>query len=326
MTAKTKKMSWLYWLHIAIGLGLMLGFPMLTPVEPITEVGMWVAGILLGMVYLWSTVDSIWPSLLGLLVLALCSGYTGDVTGYAAIQKVFMGAIGSDVVLTVLLGMILFGTIEHVGGTKYLAYFFMTRKVFTGRPYIFLLVIFFCSYIISGLIMGVASLLILWPFMAETLREFGYEKDDKLSWVSVFGIYLGTTLGQPMLPFKGATLAVTGAFSKTLGLPVDYGAYILYNIIMSTLLLVAYLLLVRFFIRPDVSKLKAVTPEQFKKESAASNEYAAESDVSDLCSVRAGLISARFYAKNLGHHTVAEQFWYKRCNRYVHCSSDDFAV
>lgn len=79
MTANAEKMPWTYWLHLAIGLGFMLVFPMLSPIEPITEVGMAVLGVFIGMVYLWSTLDSIWPSLMGLCWLPgrLCAGAAG---------------------------------------------------------------------------------------------------------------------------------------------------------------------------------------------------------------------------------------------------------
>lgn len=70
-------MPWTYWLHLAIGLGFMLVFPMLSPIEPITEVGMAVLGVFIGMVYLWSTLDSIWPSLMGLMLVAL-AGYVPE--------------------------------------------------------------------------------------------------------------------------------------------------------------------------------------------------------------------------------------------------------
>ena len=62
--APAKTSPW-YWFHVAVGLLIMIGFPQLGPFEPITETGMWVAGIFIGMVYLWSALDSIWPSLLG---------------------------------------------------------------------------------------------------------------------------------------------------------------------------------------------------------------------------------------------------------------------
>ena len=265
-TKKVPKTSPWYWFHVVVGLLITIGFPQLGPFEPITETGMWVAGILIGMVYLWSALDSIWPSILGLLLFALYSGYLGeDVTGYAAVKAVFLNALGSDTVITVLLGMVLFGAVEYVGCTKYLARFFLTRKIITGRPYIFLFIVFFCSYFISGFTLAVASLLILWPLMYESMKKFGYDRHDKVFWISVFGIYLAATLGQPMFPFKGAALVVTGAFTKATGVAVNYPAYIAYNLIMSVLLMVLFLIFVKFVLRPDVSKMKNVTPEQFNK-------------------------------------------------------------
>ena len=123
----TAKVHWTYWLHLAIGLGFMFLFPQLSPIEPITEVGMHVLGVFIGMVYLWSAVDSIWPSLLGLMLIAMC-GYIPEQTGYAAVKTLFMNAFGSETVITVMLCMFLFAAVEYVGCTQYITRFFMTRK------------------------------------------------------------------------------------------------------------------------------------------------------------------------------------------------------
>lgn len=269
MSAQAKKESKTkpsYIVHLIIGLLIMIGFPQLGPFAPITETGMWVAGILIGMVYLWSTMDSIWPSIIGLLLFALCSGFLGEnVTGYNAVRTVFLNAFGSDIVMTVILGMVLFGAIETAGCTKYLARFFLTRKIITGRPYVFLFIVFFCSYFVAGFTIPIASLLILWPLMYEAMAEFGYSPKDKIFWLSVFGIYLAATLGQPMFPFKGAALVISGVFTQASGIPMSYPAYIAYNFCMAILLLVIYLLFVKFIMRPDVTKLKSVSPDQFNK-------------------------------------------------------------
>lgn len=54
--------------HSAIGLSFMLLFPLLPPFEPITPVGMHILGIFIGMVYLWSALNSIWPSIFGIVL------------------------------------------------------------------------------------------------------------------------------------------------------------------------------------------------------------------------------------------------------------------
>lgn len=262
---KPQKVHWTYWLHLAIGFGFMFIFPQLSPIEPITEVGMYVLGAFIGMVYLWSAVDSIWPSLVGLMVIAM-SGFIPEQTGYAAVKTLFMNAFGAETVLTVMLGMFLFAAVEFVGCTPYISHFFMTRKVLEGRPFVFAYILFLCSAFISGLTQALASLLILWPIAIDVCQQFGYKKGDKIFYVLICGIYLGATLGQPMLPFKGASYVVVSAFVKNFEMPVNYVAFIAYNIIMTIILLAVFVAFVKFVIKPDVQGFKNLKVEDIMKE------------------------------------------------------------
>lgn len=262
---QAEKVSWTYWLHLAIGLGFMLIFPRLSPIEPITEVGMTVLGVFVGMVYLWSAVDSIWPSLLGLVLVAL-AGYVPELEGYAAVKDLFMNAFGAETVIVLVLGMVLFAGVEYVGCTKYMARFFMSIKLLEGRPYVFLFIFLVCSYVISGLTNPMASMLILWPIAMEICDKFGYRKGDKIFYILICGVYLASTLGQPMFPFKGASYVIVSAYEKVTSITVNYGGYIVYNVVMSILLLFLFILFVRFIIRPDVVGFKQITVAELTKE------------------------------------------------------------
>lgn len=52
---------------------IMIGFGRLTPIEPITPMGMKILGVFIGCIFGWLTVDVFWPSILGLILL----GFTG---------------------------------------------------------------------------------------------------------------------------------------------------------------------------------------------------------------------------------------------------------
>ena len=249
--------------HSAIGLSFMLLFPLLPPFEPITPVGMHILGIFIGMVYLWSALNSIWPSIFGIVLMGL-SGITGA-EGYAGIKLAALDAFGAETILIVMLSMILFGAIEYVGCTDYLARWFLTRKIINGRPYMFIFVFFLASFVLSGLTSPIASLLIFWPISVQFMAEFGIEKCDKAYPVFIIGVYLSAAVAQPMFPFKGAALIVTGAFTKITQIEVNYLAYVLLNIIMSLVMLLAYMLWIRFVIRPDLSSLKHIHTDHFKK-------------------------------------------------------------
>ena len=264
-TQQTQKIPWTYFLHLVIGLGFMFLFPMLEPIDPITPVGMKVLGAFIGMVYLWSTVDSIWPSLLGLLLVGL-SGFVNGEIGYDALKACFMNAFGAETALLLLLGMFLFGMIDYVGCTKYICRFFMQRKSLEGKPYLFCYVLFLCSAIIAGFVDPLAALLMLWPISVEMLKNFGYQKGDKFFYFMICGIYLGATLGQPMVPFKGVAFVVVNVFSGIFQTQVNYISYLLYNLIMTMLILLAYSLFVRFVLRPNVEPFKAFKADDVLKE------------------------------------------------------------
>lgn len=261
MASETKKkaISKSTLIHYAIGLGFMFGFPTLVdPIDPITPLGMWVLAIFVSMVYLWSTVDSIWPSILGLLVMSL--------VGYAPINQVVTEAFGSYIMLMIMLSFVYFGAIDYYGCTKYIARWFLTRKIVTGRPYIFLFVFFLCSFILSGLTDTIAPMFILWPIATGFMESFGIKREDKVWPAIIFGVYLAATLAQPMFPFKGSALAVIGTFQKATGIIIPVAPYVLYNIIMGLIMLVVFVLLLRFVFRVDVEKLKAISPDHFEKD------------------------------------------------------------
>ena len=55
------------YIHSLVGIAIMVVFQFLPPMGGITPIGMKMVGAFLGMVYLWSLVDTMWPSLLALL-------------------------------------------------------------------------------------------------------------------------------------------------------------------------------------------------------------------------------------------------------------------
>ena len=74
MTLADKPKNTKYYINSAIGVSIMLFFGYLPTFSTVTPIGMKILGIYLGLLYLWSTVDLIWPSLLGIIITGF-SGY-----------------------------------------------------------------------------------------------------------------------------------------------------------------------------------------------------------------------------------------------------------
>ena len=247
------------YLHIAIGILIMLAGFVIAPFGPVTEVGVKCLFIFLGMVYLWSTVNPLWPSMLGLVLLGL-SGYAGE--GANGFKAVMASAIGNDTVILLMLTMVLFGALDVLGVTKHIAKWCLTRKIINGRPYLFLTAVYVTSYVMSVIVSPPTAVLIIWPVALHMMNAFGVTKEDRI-WHHYFvGLFAIMCVGQPVLPFKGAQLLVLNNIQKLAGMEVNWGTYMLYNIIIAAIMTAGYLVILKFIIKPDVSKLQNVTADQ----------------------------------------------------------------
>ena len=255
-----KKNTSLY-VHSLIGIAFIMIFQFLPAIEPITPLGMKITGVFLGMIYLWTTVSVLWPSLFGLIVIAL-SGYAGE--GVAALKSVMLTAFGTDTVLLILFVMILFGAMDEAGCTSYIVRWFLTRKMITGRPYVFLFIFYFTCYALSPLVNPITALLLLWPISLQLMAILKVERCDKIWPFFYVGMFFVTTIGLPFFPFMGSQLIVLSAFDQMTNHAYSFSffAYMGLNFIMSMSVLLVYLLFLRFIIRVDVSKLRAVNAQE----------------------------------------------------------------
>lgn len=253
-----------YWIFSIIGILIMALFPLIpTGGTSITYMGMVVIGAFIGTLFLWSTVGSVWPSILGLTVVGL-SGYAGEgSSGFAAVMS---GAFGTETVLTVTFSILLFSGIGILGFNKYIAHFFTTLKIQEGRPYVFFSCMMACTYIISGLSIPLTGMFLVFPVVTGLMTDLGYKKGDKSWYTLILGIFLASAVAQPMVPFKGAYIIILGSLETTLGVDLPYALLALFGIIMGILVCALYIVFIKFAVRPDLSKLKALKVSDMKSE------------------------------------------------------------
>ena len=249
----------LYYIHCIIGFYLMFGFGSLQPFGQITPLGMQVLGVFLGLVYMWSFIGTLWPSMLGLIALGL--------TDYAPMKQVLMQSLGDTIPVLILFAMILFGAIQHAGVTQYISRWFLTRKVINGRPVMFSFIFLFCTYVLAALSANLLpALLLMWSILYSILNDVGYKKGDKYATIMVIGTVFAAISGQAAKPFTGSALMILGAFSKITGVSIDYLPYMVFGFIVSTLGIIAYSLLIKFVFKPDMSKIADISTERFEED------------------------------------------------------------
>ena len=249
-----------FYLHCLIGLFLMFVFGRIfAPVEPLTEVGMQIVGLFIGLIWLWCFVGFLWPSLLGLVAFAL--------TDFATFAQVGTMSFGGGVPILLLFSMILFGSPQHVGATKYITRWFLTRKVLNNRPIVFSFIFFFATYALSVAVNVTPALILMWTVLYGVLKELKYGKGEKFTTLMVIGTFLGAISGQASLPFTGSTLAILSVFETASGLVVPPLQYILLGFINTIIVMTIYCLFMKLVLKPaELEKVAHVNTEMFERD------------------------------------------------------------
>ena len=259
MSFEQKRGPMLY-VHVAIGLFLMFGFGrVFPPYYPLTEVGMQIVGLFIGLIWLWCFVGFLWPSLLGLVAFAL--------TDLVTIGQVGQQSFGGSVPILLLFSMILFGSPQHVGATGYITRFFLTMKVLNNRPIVFSFIFFFATYALSVAVNVTPSLILMWTVLYGVLKELKYTKGEKYTTLMVIGTFLGAISGQASLPFTGSTLAILSVFNTAAEMTMPVPQYMVLGFIYSVLIFVVYCLFMKVVLKKaDLEKANSVNVELFNRD------------------------------------------------------------
>lgn len=164
------KNSSMYWIHIVVFFALSIGIGMIPPFAQLTEYGMDILSIFVGLIYGWTFIGFLWPSLVGLSLMGL-TAYAADVTtavasgfAYSLVWQVFF--------------MMLFTEIMNVlGVTEYLGFWLISRNICVGRPWLFTFIIFTAAWIIGGLTSPYAVAFMLWGVLYRIFEKVGMEKN-----------------------------------------------------------------------------------------------------------------------------------------------------
>lgn len=242
-----KKKEMVYCFHTAITLILMFGFGFLPVIEPITPLGMKIVGILLGLLYGWTTVGLMWPSIFGTLATALSGGLT--------IKETLIAGYGSDITILIIFIFIFAAIVEEAGVSKFIAMWFVTRKVFFGKPWAFSFILLFAAFLLSASTSTVAAIIICWGIIYRISKELGFKPGDKWPALMVLGVVYACTLGLSLFPYKSVPLVVLGTFSKISGMEVVFLNYVCFTLPICILSIILYTLLAKFVFRPNVTPL-----------------------------------------------------------------------
>lgn len=248
-----------YYILSAIGIIIMFGFGFLPAIDPITPLGMRVLGVFIGVIFLWSTVDLLWPSLLALFAFAF--------VGYSPLTTILTLSLGNDTVWICVLAMAILGVIQRAGVNDYIITFLLTRKICNGRPWTFTTMWLTATALFSVFTGNpLVATLIMWGILVPLCDRLGYKNGEKWPHLMLLGTGAISGFAGAILPFKGLPLYLYGSVKAITGESVDIAGYLCTAVPILICLIVACVLLMRFIFRADISKITSINTEFFKKD------------------------------------------------------------
>lgn len=211
---------------------------------------MQILGIFAGTLYGWCTVGLVWPSLIGMIAVGS--------TEYCTVTDAFCTGFGNNIPVTIVVVYTLAAFMEESGLSAYLANWFISRKIGEGKPWVFTLLIFLAAYVLSALISLYATIIILWTIFYQICDRIEEEHGSKYTGIVIAGIVIICSITGMMFPFKPFAVIILGLAQKGTGMALDvnFVSWTVYNIIVSLVIMLGYMLICRFIVRPDMTKVK----------------------------------------------------------------------
>lgn len=236
--------------HVVMVFILTFGVGLLQPFGQITEYGMDVLGIFLGTLYGWIFCELFWPSLLALLAL----GFTefGDIT------TVLSAGFGNSNVIMIFMVFIFVGYLEKAGFMRFVAEWFVSRKICEGRPYVFLIMLMIPAAIFAAFINIYAGLVIIWALLFESFGILGFKKDDSYVCMAIMATTFAASVTPTLFTFRPIPIMAEGWAMNAVGYGYNHTTWFIIQGLAAIISVVIFLLVFRFVIKPDVSDFAKV--------------------------------------------------------------------
>lgn len=288
--SSTKRLPLSTIIHTVIGIGLMFlgyilscpsmtvpvndalvaaGFPVVdgNVVLSITRMGMVNAMIFLGVVYLWTFVDTLWPCFLGVLMLAS--------SGFTPASAVLSSFLGKPMVVMIFFTLCFATALIKSNVSSWLAQWILRREFIIGRPWTFTAVILVATYFLA-FFEQTAICFLIWPVLYSIFDQVGFKRGDKYVSIMLVYIIIMALLSFASDPFKTGAFLLLGnlwglaASNPGLNVPaLPAASYFCFALIISLISISLLLATMRFVFRVDVSPLLRLDPEVLRREPLA---------------------------------------------------------
>ena len=260
----------------AVILGLLCMFlgKVLPPAGGLTPAGMQVLGIFAGVLIMWLTIAIHWPSLLGIAMLATVPGLS--------LNKLLAVSVGNSTFSFLLFTFMCTYVLSKAPFVKRCAIGFICSRIASKGSWWFL--ISYCaSVLIIGMFMSPVVLFVIYlPILDAICEELQLRNEDSLTNSLVLGQLICAEMSCGMTPIAHVfPIMALGFYSAATGKSIAYGDYMLFAVPVGLICFAALMLIFRFVLKPDMSKVANLDFDALEKTIPPMEKY--EKMVLSIC-------------------------------------------
>jgi sodium-dependent dicarboxylate transporter 2/3/5 len=247
-----------YYINSAIGIAFMIFFQFIPAPAPMTSVGMFVLGNLIGIIYLWTFVDMLWPTFVSIAIMGVRALEIWPSSMQTnGIYEAGMQSFGNWIALFALGCMILSLAIQESGLVKRITMWFLSRNIAKKSPYGFTVMFWIATFVIGSFMDCVAAQFFMLMIAHEIFETLGFKKGDAWPKYVVIGITFSIIISFAMTPISHtASLLFIGVYTGITGQPANFLSYMAVGIPIGIIIFVLMCLWFRFFVKIDYSKFE----------------------------------------------------------------------
>ena len=215
----------------------------------VTPYGMKIVGVFIALVYGWTFIGMLVPSLIGVFGIALA--------GVDTTQQVFMNTFYNANILMMIIGSLGFASLSQTNASDWVFGKILSTNFAKKSGILTVFCIFTIILVLGALGMGILIQFVLFPIMNDFLKKCGYEKGEKFSNMFLLGFLMSSVISIGIFPFYSWGLMICGSLMSISGYAIPLGTYMLLSILIYVIFLVTYPLLMKVM-GCDFSKLQNV--------------------------------------------------------------------
>ena len=245
-------------LHTIIGLAIIFGFWLFPEAAQITKYGWKILGLFIGTIYLWTFVDTVWPSFFAVVMYVI--------TGYTNMAGAFSAAFSSSIFWMLICIMAMFSVVNEVGLGERITVKLLTMKFLQGHPWRFTFVFFITLAILSNSAGGITAVFLLWSILSLIRQVCKLEKGHLYLNIMALGVAFFGAASQCFLPFRNTMLlGMIAMCGDSIG-EINYTAFMIAGIPVWFAILIVYMLMMKYVFRCDVSFMENLNLDVINKD------------------------------------------------------------